>query len=168
MSTPGIKAAFKRKVNLLAKAEQQGIDTTEAVLEYLGELEEFKERTGDKLDVIYEAFSYTTLESFTRYGDRNQLTNGMILQYIRKDAMALDVQAMYMSAEGIEITPEDLVQFMCEHPRGKNEYAPAKKLSDFCNWFKECFGFNIDRNFARAYTKQLQPVCVPQTNEYPF
>ena len=71
----------------------------------------------------YDAKFKITPDSFNRFGDRNFLkglsAKGVSLQYISEEGIEADVLAQSISAAtGVEVTPQDLVDFIMNYPGG--------------------------------------------------
>lgn len=83
----------------------------------------------DRPTIIAHEIRPTTKTSFVRAGDRNLLTNTIILHYIRKSGTPLDVQAKDISDQYfIEVTEQDLVDFIVEHPSGRTSFHKFQEL----------------------------------------
>ena len=64
----------------------------------------------------------TTEASYNMFGDRNNFTKDKKKNYIKEGALELDIAAQEMSDHyGIEITPQDLVDFIDRFPNGVSE-----------------------------------------------
>ncbi len=58
-------------------------------------------------------------ESFYREGDRNLATSELKRGWLSRDGRSIDEVAHDLSNYGMEVTPQDVVDFMLEHPSGK-------------------------------------------------
>lgn len=69
-----------------------------------------------------------TGESYNRHGDRNNMNNSKARTYLSKDGQPIDVVAKEMSDHyGVEITVQDIVDFMDRFPNGEGS---ALKLQE--------------------------------------
>jgi hypothetical protein len=77
---------------------------------------------------IRNAGGFTTNEeSFNRFGDRNNINSQVAKSYIRKDGKSLDVIAQELSKDGLEVTPQDLVEYMEQFNDGNSTYSGRAK-----------------------------------------
>lgn len=58
-------------------------------------------------------------ESFYRHGDRNLATTALRRGWLSKDGRSIDEVAHDLSNYGVEVSPQDIVDFMLENPSGK-------------------------------------------------
>jgi hypothetical protein len=91
-------------------------------------------------------------DSFNKEMDRNFKTGGIAFSYFRKGGSTLDDIASQMEMHyGVEFTPEDIGNFMINHPRGSDaalregESRVAKRAAER---FKELTGLNLDNTLA--------------------
>ena len=79
--------------------------------------------------VIREAGGFTTTqESLSRFGDINSLGDQMAKSYLNKTkGLPLDKIAESLSKEGLEVTPQDLVEYMEQFPNGNTTYSGRAK-----------------------------------------
>lgn len=54
--------------------------------------------------------------SFNRFGDRNQITGALAKGWLRKDGQEIDVIAQELTENGVEVTEQDIVDFMLTNP----------------------------------------------------
>jgi hypothetical protein len=104
---------------------------------YRGDLD-YKSRT------IAENLGYLNRDSFIQYSDENHIkNNGSIpIQYLRKDGASLDTKAKELSEiASIEITEQDIVDFILDNPTGTQTY-----LNN---------GFQADMNSLKAKFEEL-------------
>lgn len=106
--------------------------------------------------IIAREVNVTTWQSFCRFGDRNCSSKTFRRNWIRDKAIALDVQAMFITEEySFEILPEELAEFMMQHEAGKDQYKPFEELNNLKKAFNELTGFRWDWN-PKFFRKQLQ------------
>ena len=108
--------------------------------------------------IIAREIGKTSLASFLRYNDRNNLTRSLVLQYISIDkAMPLDIQAMWMSENySCDIDPGDIAAFMVRYDRGVNDYPGLRLWQEKKEEFKDLTGFNFPKDFCLEYLKSYQ------------
>jgi hypothetical protein len=91
-------------------------------------------------------------KSFGEVIDKNFITGGMAFSYFRKGGMTLDGIASEMSRHyGVEITPEDIGNFMINHPRGSDaalREGESRAAQRAAERFKELTGLNLDNTLA--------------------
>jgi len=91
-------------------------------------------------------------KSFGAEIDKNFITGGMAFSYFRKGGMTLDGIASEMSRHyGVEITPEDIGNFMINHPRGSDaalREGESRVAQRAAERFKELTGLNLDNTLA--------------------
>lgn len=91
-------------------------------------------------------------KSFGEVIDKNFITGGMAFSYFRKGGMTLDGIASEMSRHyGVEITPEDIGNFMINHPRGSDaalREGESRVAQRAAERFKELTGLNLDNTLA--------------------
>ena len=54
--------------------------------------------------------------SFNRFGDRNQITGALAKGWLRKDGQEIDAIAQELSENGVDVTEQDIVDFMLTNP----------------------------------------------------
>ena len=93
---------------------------------------EIQEQTGVKGAVnyiqqqIHDYFGGITRQDFDQFGDRN-LRSRALNFLLRKEASPIDAQAMEISEmAGVEITPQDIVDYMVDRVNNPGKYAQAK------------------------------------------
>jgi hypothetical protein len=91
-------------------------------------------------------------KSFGAEIDKNFITGGMAFSYFRKGGMTLDGIASEMSRHyGVEFTPEDIGNFMINHPRGSDaalREGESRVAQRAAERFKELTGLNLDNTLA--------------------
>jgi hypothetical protein len=120
------------------------------------------------MDAIYEAdrdmtingiiareIGPTTEASFVRFGDRNYLDKQVRRNYISEKGLPLDIMAMQMCNQGIEITEQDIIEFIIAYPKGKSQYAGYQYISDLENSFKNKVGFIPTQEFVKQFLADL-------------
>lgn len=112
----------------------------------------------DRDTAIANGIRRTTLKSFCMFGDRNCLTASMILHYIRKEGTPLDVQAMDITEQsGFEITPDDLYEFILEHPAGASGFYKFQEMETVEAMIKDITGFNTTPAMIRKIRIHFMP-----------
>lgn len=151
------KAVLKRKDNTIKamhyRRKRKLVDLLNDYAAAKGALREV-----DKQTIIAMEIATTTLASFCRHGDRNNLEPSMILHYIRKVGTPLDVQSKDITEQyGIEITEDDLYEFMLEHPCGRTGFYKFQELAIVKEAIKEITGFNVTADFISYLKNKLEP-----------
>jgi N12 class adenine-specific DNA methylase len=68
-----------------------------------------------------------TQSSFVRFGDKNAITRGIALTYFSKEGQPIDTLAQEISESmDIEVTPQDIVDFILANPNGKGNILTVK------------------------------------------
>ncbi len=120
----------------------------------------------DKDTIIASEIAHTTMKSFCYHGDRNQLSQGMILHYIRKNGTPLDVQAKDISEQyGVEITEEDLIDFILIHPHGRGNFYKFQEMQTIKEAIKKITTFNTTIELVKKIKVQLYPMAQRQIND---
>jgi hypothetical protein len=105
-----------------------------------------------KTQVISENIQQIPKESFYRFGDRNNTEGAQQIRtnYLSKEGTPLDVQAKNISEQfGIEVSPEDLAQFVTNFPGGaKTAKAQDPAISKLEERFKTLTGLPITKNLV--------------------
>lgn len=152
--TAGQKAAMTRIQKKIDPVKENAIALIESYLSVVNE----SEVDYSKDSIIAREVHSIRMQDFIRWGDRNQITNGMILIWFRKDALELDVQVFCMKEEyQIDITEQDVISFILSHPNGKSSYHYNKLLSEISGMFKDLTGHNIDYSLARKLMSIYKP-----------
>ena len=119
--------------------------------------------------IIAKEIGKTTESSFTRFGDKNWLDKKIKRNYISEDGQGLDIMAMEMSNQGIEISENDIVEFITSHPDGPKTYQYNLFIDDISKAFHSLVGFYPDYSFAVRMVKEVVKVEVYQDGgECPF
>jgi hypothetical protein len=119
---------------------------------------------GLKENFIAERLGKISPESLSRFGDENKITDQIKGNYLAKEGeMSEDIDAIaeeMSEAAGIEITPEDIVDFIYNNPKGVNQFfkKPPKDqvLSDLEARFTELTGLKINPNVMDQVMKQSE------------
>ena len=129
-----VKSVKKRKPKKKSKTKKSPDDEMrEAYEQREKQLEkEMQGETGLKGPVsyieqqIHDYFGGITREDFDQFGDRN-LRSRALNFLLRKEASPIDAQAMEISEmAGVEITPQDIVDYMVDRVNSPGKYAQAK------------------------------------------
>jgi peptidyl-tRNA hydrolase len=106
-----------------------------------------------KQQAIYDIGLGTNAESFAEFGDRNLITIGLARAYFSKKGMGIDEIALYASNDsGLDITPDDVVDFMLEYPNGLNSRSP--RAYDLAMEYKDLTGKNLTTTVAKSILKK--------------
>lgn len=90
--------------------------------------------------------------SFNRFGDRNQMTGALAKGWLRKDGQEIDAIAQELSENGLEVTEQDIVDFMLTHPSNH-----VSQVSDTMR--------SLSSKFSEIATKEMGiPVGGPESN----
>lgn len=109
-----------------------------------------QETLSGKEEVIKESLGRMPIDGIYQFGDRNNVTKGNILNYVSPKGQPIDVQAEEMANNsGLDITPQDIVDFIAKYPNGKNTARPEngnRKLLEAK--FKSLTGVELTPEFA--------------------
>ena len=90
--------------------------------------------------------------SFNRFGDRNQITGALAKGWLRKDGQEIDTIAQELSENGVEVTEQDIVDFMLTNP--------SNHVSQVSNTMR-----SLSSKFSEIATKEMGiPVGGPESN----
>jgi hypothetical protein len=104
----------------------------------------------------------TTNKSYNRFGDRNNMTRGKAVNYINESKGAgIDQIAQEISNHsGIEVTSQDVVDFMDRFPNGVKQSLktePSAVAQKAAERFEQITGFPLTPNIAdEVYRQQLE------------
>ncbi len=140
-----------KEVNkFIAEKSESAIEVAETILG--NEIEDYRNGVDYKQKVIAENLGHVSRESFIQNSDEVHAKEGgsIPIQYLRKDGTPLDTKAKELSEiAGIEITEQDIVDFILENPTGAQAF-----LNN---------GFHSDINSLKARFEEL--TGLPATNE---
>lgn len=140
----------KEANKFIADKSESPIEIAETILG--NEIEDYRNGVDYKQKVIAENLGHVSRESFIQNSDEVHAKEGgsIPIQYLRKDGTPLDTKAKELSEiAGIEITEQDIVDFILENPTG-----PQTFLNN---------GFHSDINSLKARFEEL--TGLPATNE---
>lgn len=154
---PDSNAGFKNEGELKSAMVEQSNHPAELAAIYLDEAPNvpvlsFKEQA------IAEMGIATKEKSYNDFGDRNVSESASRLAYFSKTGRSLDAEAKSISDHyDIEVTPQDLVDFMNRFPNGA--YSATKEgesdvASQAATKFKELTGLTLDRSIAERAVEQ--------------
>ena len=90
--------------------------------------------------------------SFNRFGDRNQITGALAKGWLRKDGQEIDAIAQELSENGLEVTEQDIVDFMLTNP--------SNHVSQVSNTMR-----SLSSKFSEIATKEMGiPIGGPESN----
>lgn len=90
--------------------------------------------------------------SFNRFGDRNQITGALAKGWLRKDGQEIDAIAQELSENGVDVTEQDIVDFMLTNP--------SNHVSQMSNTMR-----SLSSKFSEIATKEMGiPVGGPESN----
>lgn len=140
-----------KEVNkFIAEKSESALEVAETILG--NEIEDYRNGVDYKQKVIAENLGHVSRESFIQNSDEVHAKEGgsIPIQYLRKDGTPLDTKAKELSEiAGIEITEQDIVDFILENPTGSQTF-----LNN---------GFHSDINSLKARFEEL--TGLPATNE---
>ncbi|QQU04215.1 hypothetical protein [Myroides odoratus] len=140
----------KEANKFIAEKSESPIEIAETILG--NEIEDYRNGVDYKQKVIAENLGHVSRESFIQNSDEVHAKEGgsIPIQYLRKDGTPLDTKAKELSEiAGIEITEQDIVDFILENPTGSQTF-----LNN---------GFHSDINSLKARFEEL--TGLPATNE---
>lgn len=142
------KAVETHRRNLIEKCKYNVKSLIEGYLKALELFEDDYSTDG----ILAREIGPTPTDSYKRFGDVNNIRPGMVLTWFRKDGFTLDVQAENISARyNVEITPDDIVNFMTEYPFGCGQFPAIENIKLSLQEFKSKVGFNLTHKFAVDY-----------------
>lgn len=127
---------------------------------------------GSKTDIIANAVDFPKIKrsGFKRFGDKNLINASMAKSYFSNEGIPIDVVAQSISDEtGVEITTDDLVEFMVNFPNGQEtalrmgDNQAAKAARDR---FKELTGLNLTDDLAEKIVDQQKALSEKQIQEF--
>lgn len=90
--------------------------------------------------------------SFNRFGDRNQITGALAKGWLRKDGQEIDAIAQELTENGLDVTEQDIVDFMLANPSNH-----VSQISDTMR--------SLSSKFSEIATKEMGiPVGGPESN----
>jgi hypothetical protein len=123
----------------------------ELVVLYSNETKEMK-LSGKEQMIAELGIGTVDQNSFNKEMDRNFKTGGMAFSYFRKGGSTLDDIASQMERHyGVEFTPEDIGNFIINHPRGSDaalREGESRVAQRAAERFKELTGLNLDNTLA--------------------
>lgn len=125
---------------------------------YLIELIRERDTTSNysKEGVIANNLNPFPLWGIDRFGDRNHLEGQkqILLNYVSKKGTPIDTQAQALSEDfGMEITPEDIYDFVTSHPSGAQTFFTSNEnVSRLQERFAELTGVTLDEEYAKELT----------------
>lgn len=114
---------------------------------------------GDYKDqVISENINKVKGSSYNRFGDKSNITNNKARAYFNENkGVGIDVLAQELSeTAGVEITPQDVVDFIDRFPNGIDDYTKSIKnplIADLKNKFREVTGLSLNERVVDAFDK---------------
>lgn len=125
----------------------------------------------DRDTIIAQEIRRTTLKSYCLHGDRNWLSPTVILHYIRKDGVPLDVQAQTITEQyGIPVTEQDLIDFINSHQSGTGSFYKFQEVETIKEEIKSITGFNSTPDFIKYLKVNLlqKPIFKSLKSKTPF
>jgi hypothetical protein len=119
---------------------------------------------GYKESIIADNIGKINEEGYNRNGDRNKVSKNIRRNYFSKDGANLDTLAQEMSEQsGVEITEEDIVDFIDENPNGVKDFfkrisnEKLQPIRDLKTKFTKLTGLPAsDKNLIKAVEQQLK------------
>lgn len=149
---PGV-FAYVRKPNVTEKGKEVSNEAIRVAKEYD---EEARNPTVNPKDVAIA--SVIGKVQLGKYGDKNAVTNNIAKSYLSKTGIPIDIVAQKASSEGMEITPDDVWDFMQRYPAGPTTMTtPAgnPKLRQLSQKYTELTGKSLNRRTARDIATSL-------------
>lgn len=104
--------------------------------------QDFKDEKSYKEQILDEMPFKVNQKSYERFGDPNNVGMTMAKRFFQKEGWGLDqVSEHATEAAGVEITPQDVVDFM-ENDKYQRKISPLTR--DIMNRFKEVTGMNLN------------------------
>jgi len=110
---------------------------------------------------IADNLSKINPSDFDDYGDRNSRSSNIGKSYFAKQSesdqtIPLDIQAQDMSTQGVEVTPQDVYDFMIKYPNGVDQALNKRSEGQIAleNKFREITGLPLDNNRVRIIEAQ--------------
>lgn len=95
-------------------------------------------------------------ESFRRFGDMNLLDIKSVKYYFDDAGSEIDVQAISISeSSGLEIEPQDIIDFVVAHPKGPKSYKPEKLSEKIAKRFYQVTGMKITHDFSINLVRKI-------------
>lgn len=95
--------------------------------------------------------------SFLRFGDKNQISAKALERYCDPNGEPIDAQAINISElSGLEISEEDIVQFVIQHPKGTHTFKPESLADRLAKRFAELTGMRLTPDFASELIKRIE------------
>ena len=87
-----------------------------------------EERVSFKDEIIFDGIGKIKEDGFDRFGDRNKKTDKTAKEYFDEEGRDIDDLAAELSdSNGIEVSPNDIAEFIERHPNGKKEFKTRQK-----------------------------------------
>ncbi len=129
----GMESASEQS-KFVAENSQNPVEIAESILN--NEIENYRDELDYKQRVIAENLGHVSRESFIQNSDETHVKeNGSIpIQYLRKNGTPLDTKAKELSEiAGVEITEQDLVDFILDNPSGTQTFLNNGFHTDISN-----------------------------------
>lgn len=111
----------------------------------------------NKAQIIKENLRRFPFAGLQRFGDKNNVAGSAQIKanYIKNSGTPLDVQAQEMSeATGVEITPEDILEFVNQYPSGQQTANVQNEIkTKLTDRFRKVTGVDLDSNYANKVKK---------------
>jgi hypothetical protein len=119
---------------------------------------------GYKESIIADNIGRIKEEGYNRNGDRNNVSRNIKRNYFAKDGASIDVLAQEMSEQsGVEITEQDIVDFIDENPNGVKDFfkrisnEKLQPIRDLKAKFTKLTGLPAsDKNLIKAIEQQVK------------
>lgn len=97
-------------------------------------------------------------ESYISFGDKNNISQAKAKIYFSNDGESIDTLAQSLSEDsGVEITPQDIVDFIDKYHYGREQYLREQKnpvLKQLSDRFSDIAGFDLNTRAVEAYRDQ--------------
>jgi hypothetical protein len=93
---------------------------------------------------------------FCRWGDRNSISSEMRRIWFSDRALEVDVAAQELSEiSGVTIAPEEIIEFVCQHPKGPKTYLVFDQIRQIEEAFYRLTGFRLSTNFIKKFNQEM-------------
>ena len=112
---------------------------------------------GGKETIIANHIGRIKESCFNRFGDRNWINSQIRRKWFSKDAVELDVTCLELSdLAGEEVTPADVIEFICNHPEGRSSYILFQNVTRLETSYQALTGFKLNRKFTQQLLKEMK------------
>ena len=147
------KKKAKKKVTFRKKlTEEQEKQATNLANQYI-DTRRAKTHLSTVERVIQEHGAKTNRQSFIRFNDKNNITQGVGKSYFRNDALSLDQIAQEINEDNFggqeRVSPEDVAEFMLKYPNGYQTAEIGPESRELESQYQELTGKKINIHTAK-------------------